>query len=278
MSQTESTLQKQRVWEIDVYRGFRILTVLALHLYIAVDEFCIDGYYNIDSYAWVNITDPLHFWFDWGEDGVIYKSFLTERIIAIWTYLGIAGFFVISGVCCSLSKNSWNRILRLFAAGGFISVFTFAVYLLTGEEQRFVRFGAIFCYASCHLIYEAFLKKRSNKFLIVLAVPILIAGYYLQVHPVYSYWAVLYPFGIREYGVLAGEYFPILPYLGWVLLGVVWGRKFYEEKKSLIPLPVADRLTRPLQWLGRHSGAIFVGHVVVYTVAFCGIGYLFDLL
>ena len=64
-----------RVWEIDALRGFLILLVLCNHLNVAVEAFCINGVYsNFDSYAWANATDPLHFWFDWDADGVIYKE------------------------------------------------------------------------------------------------------------------------------------------------------------------------------------------------------------
>lgn len=277
MSVAKNTLRGERVWEIDAYRGYRMLLLLILHLYIVVDEFCIDGYYNIDSHAFVDMLDPLHVWFDWGEDGIIYKSMFTDRILADWTAVGIAGFFIISGICCSFSKNNMNRIIRLFAAGGFISAFSFGIYKLTGEEERFIRFGAIMCYAFCHLIYYAFLEKRSNRCLVILAIPILILGYAMQRNPIYSHVSLLYPLGVREYGVSASEYFPVLPYLGWVLIGVVLGRKYYKEKKSLVPFPAAARLTRPLQWLGRYSGVIFVVHIVIYTVVFYGIGCLFDL-
>lgn len=278
MKQTNPILTSPRVWEIDACRGFRILTVLALHLYATVDEFCIDGYYHIDSYRYVNLTDPLHIWFDWGADGVIYRSFLPEGILNAWCYFGIAILFIICGISCTFTKDPWRRILKLYAAGFFISAFTFGLYLFTGLENCFIRFGAIFCYAACLTIYHAFLEKKSDRFLILLAVPCLIAGYYIMFHPIYSYYPLLYPFGIREYGVKASEYFPIFPYLGWVLLGVVFGRRFYPERKSLLPFPKLEMISRPLQWAGRHSGAVYLAHIVIYPVVFLAIGYLFDLL
>lgn len=277
MKQKARILQMQRVWEIDAYRGFRILAMLALHLYITVDEFCINGYYKIDSYAYVNFSDPFHFWFDWDENGIIYRAFLNYELLDIWTTLGVIGFFIVSGISCTFTRDNFSRSIRLLIAGYGISALTYGLYLWTGNEDCFIRFGAILCYAYCHLIYAAFLEKRSNKCLIALSALILVLGYYLKYNPIYSEWSILYPFGIREVGLNVGEYFPIMPSLGWVLLGVVWGRKFYPEKKSLIPSPIMERLTRPLQWCGRYSGILYMVHMVAYPAVFLGIGYIFHL-
>lgn len=274
----QTTLQKrERVWELDALRGLLILCVLCTHLYLTVEAFCIDGYYNIDSYAWVNLTDPLHFWFDWGEDGVIYKAFLTEQIRDTWIRAGVDGFFVISGISCLFSRNNLYRGLKLLAGALFISAFTKLLTVWTGNPIWFIRFGVLHCYAYCHLIYYFFLEKRSDKVLLLVAAPVLAVGYYLRFFPVHSDFALLYPFGIYQNGVVANDYWPILPMLGWMLLGVVAGRHLYRERKSLFPDSVVKKATRPLRFFGRHSGVIYCGHIVLYTMVFCGIGYLFHL-
>lgn len=270
--------KRQRVWELDALRGLLILCVLATHLYYTVDAFCINSYYNIDSYAYVNATDPLHFWFDWGADGVIYKAFLTEQLRSLWVRAGVDGFFVVSGISCLFSRDNLKRGLKTLCGGFFIAAFTFGLWKWTGDPTRFIRWGVLMCYASCQLIYTFFLENKSSKTLLFTAIPVFIVGYFLRYHHVESPLAILLPFGIYETDGVGGDYWPILPMLGWFLLGVVLGRKYYAEKKTLLPYPWPDTLTRPLQWCGRHSGQIYVGHIVLYTVAFCGAGYLFDLL
>ena len=254
-----------------------IIGVLCFHLYYTVDSFCINGYYNIDSYAYVNATDPLHFWFDWGEDGVIRRAFLTETIRSNWIKCGVDTFFVISGISCLFSRDNLQRGLKLLAGAMFISAFTKLVAVWSGEPVRFIRFGVIHCYAYCHLIYYFLLEKRNSKSLLAIAAAVLAVGYYLRWNPIYSNSALLYPFGIYEQGAAGSDYWPIFPMLGWMLLGVVIGRRHYADRCSRWPEHPLATWTRPLQWFGRHSGKIYIGHIVVYTVGFCGAGLLFHL-
>lgn len=277
MSGETIQIKRQRVWEIDALRGLLILCVLATHLYYTVDAFCIDGYYNIDSYAYVNATDPLHFWFDWGADGVIYMAFLPDWLRTAWMRAGVDGFFVVSGIACLFSRNNLHRGLKMLAGALFISAFTKLIAVFSGDPTQFIRFGVLHCYAYCHLIYYFLLEKRSDKTLLAVAAPVLAVGYFLRFHPVFSDFALLYPFGIYENGAAGRDYWPILPMLGWMLLGVVLGRRLYQDRRSRFPESRMARWTRPLQVLGRHSGMIYIGHIVAYTVIFCGIGWLFHL-
>lgn len=269
----------QRVWEIDALRGIMILILLCYHLYYTVWAFCINGYYQIDSYAYVNASDPLHFWYDWGEDGVIYMNFLTAEIREIWRVITIDTFFVVSGISCMFSRNGLKRGLTTLGAGLFVAAFTYGLAYWTGDPTRFIRWGVLMCYASCQLLYHFLLKKKSNETLFVIAAIALAVGYYLRYHGIAATkLPIFYIFGVPQIGDQSSDYWPILPMLGWFLLGVVLGRKYYPEKKTLLPYPVVQKLTRPLQWMGRYSGIIYVSHIVVYTVVFCGVGYLLHLL
>ncbi|MDO5853733.1 MAG: heparan-alpha-glucosaminide N-acetyltransferase [Thermoplasmata archaeon] len=276
MSETLQT-KRQRVWEIDALRGVLIFCVLCTHLYYTVDAFCIDGYYNIDSYAYVDATDPLHFWFDWGADGVIYKAFMTQRLRSLCVRAGVDVFFVVSGISCLFSRNNLRRGLKMLAGAFLISAFTKLLAIWTGDPTQFIRFGVLHCYAYCHLIYYFLLEKRSDKTLLAVAAPVLAVGYYLRYHSVFSDFALLYPFGVHENGAAGRDYWPIFPMLGWMLLGVVLGRRLYGERRSRFPGSPGARWTRPLQALGRCSGVIYVVHIVAYTAFFCGIGWLFQL-
>lgn len=277
----EAAQKSSRIWELDALRGILIICVLCTHLYYTVDAFCIDGYYTgINSYAYVNLTDPLHFWFDWGEDGVIYKAFMTDEIRSLCVRAGVDAFFILSGICCLFSRSNLKRGLKLLAGALVVSGFTKLITILTGEDIWFIRFGVLHCYAYCHLIYYFLLEKRSDKVLLVAAVPCLVFGYYLRyIHSVFSdsVWApFLYPLGIQEVNAPGRDYWPIFPMLGWMLLGVVLGRKIYASKRSRFP-EWKGRLSRILQFLGRHSGMIYIGHIFLYTALFCTAGVIFHL-
>ncbi|MBQ6999509.1 MAG: DUF1624 domain-containing protein [Oscillospiraceae bacterium] len=271
--------KKQRVWEIDALRGFLILSVLINHLNITVNAFCINGYYNIDSAMFARISDPLGVWYTYDAEGILRSADWVLNLRESCNFLAVDTFFIISGIVCSFSRNNLNRALRMLGAGAFVAGFTKLLAVWTGDPTRFIRFGVLFCYAFCQLIYVYFLENKSNKILLLAMIPPFVLGYlfrYYNVEP--TRLPLLYIFGVPQLGNVSSDWWPIFPMLGWFLMGVVLGRRFYFEKKTRIPCPWVSRLTAPLQWLGRHSGIIYVSHIVIYTAVFCGIGYHFGLL
>ena len=278
MKEKKDTLIK-RVWEIDAMRGFLILGVLVYHLYFTIKAFMINGYYQIDSLQYVETTDPLHFWFTPLSNGTFEMSAFPRFVVQYLQPLGVDTFFVISGIACMFTRNGKKNTLRLFIAAAFIAAFTYGLAVWTGDPTRFIRFGVLMCYAFCHLIYEFLLKKRSNEFLFIIASISFAIGYYIRYHGVQATrLPIFYIFGVPQIGDQSSDFWPIIPMLGWFLLGVVIGRKYYSEKKTRLPYKLPDKLTKPLQFLGRYSGIIYVSHIVIYTAVFCGIGYIFHLL
>ena len=268
---------KERVWEVDAFRGFLILAVLINHLNITVNAFCINGYYQIDSAAWARFSDPLGVWYKFLEDGSVRSADWVKILRETCTRPAVSTFFIVSGISCTFSRNNLRRGLIMLASAFVVAGFTKLLAVWTNDPKQFIRFGVLHCYAYSHLIYYFLLEKSSKKTLLIAAIPILLLGYYLRYFPVYSEYALLVPFGVYERDVPMWDYWPLFPMLGWMLIGVVLGKSLYLEKKSLWPCQTAMRLTRPLQWLGRHSGQIYLAHIFLYTAVFCGIGWMFGL-
>lgn len=270
-------LKRPRIWELDFLRGIMVLCILAWHLYFTVDAFCINGYYTqLDSYAYVNATDPLHFWFDWKEDGVIYANFDLFGLRDYVIRMGVATFFMISGISCTLSRNNLKRSLLQLVAAYIVSLFTYAMGVYANEMPLFIRFGVLHCYAYSRLIYLYLFRDRSNRTLLISAVAVILLGWWIAHNAFLSDSMWLLPFGVQQRGVPSTDYWPIFPGLGWLLLGVVLGRTVYREKRSLIPW--GDRWgTRWLQRLGQYSGHIYFFHIFVYTAVFMSIGWIFHL-
>ena len=271
------TLHKRRVWEVDAVRGYLILWVLFYHLYFTVYEFCINGGYRIDPYYYVAMTDPLQIWFSidaLGEVSLgIVPAFAQKYLQPAWVNV----FFVISGISCIFSRNNLKSGIRLLFGAAFISLFTKLLAVFTGDETQFIRFGVLHCYAVCHLIYYFLFENRKDKYLLLGAGISLLIGYYLLLNPVNTNYAILVPFGFYEYGVHMRDYWPVFPMLGWFLIGVVMGRHWYKDKKSRFANLEDKKWHRPLRFLGRYSGLIYCGHMVIYTVVFLSIGYIFQL-
>lgn len=272
-----ASIGKTRVWEVDALRGLLILCMLGYHLYMTVDAFCINGYYNIDPINYINATDPLRFWFTISPFGEILPGAFPAFSIQYLQPLSVDTFFIISGICCVFSRNNLKSGIRLLCGAAFVSVFTALLVLYTGDEIQFIRFGVLHCYAVCHLIHYYFLEDRKDRTLLLVSGVSLILGYYLRAKMIHTDFALLVPFGFYENDTVMRDYWPVFPMLGWFLIGVVLGRHLYTEKKTRFPELNDQRWHRPLQFLGRHSGLIYCGHMVVYTIVFCGVGHIFSL-
>ena len=67
--------------------------------------------------------------------------------------------------------------------------------------------------------------------------------------------------GLMSPDFASGDYFPLLPHLGWFMLGVVVGRTVYADRKTRLPkFPAKAAPVRFFQFCGRHSLWIYLGH------------------
>lgn len=259
-----------RVWEIDFMRGLLIFLMLFEHLYFCVYEFVIRGLYTkVDAAAYVQATDPLHIFFRADETGQLVMCF---PFIHLMMPVGIALFFLISGISCTFSRNNFLRAGKIFL---FAYLLTFAFILYSHVTGRHVmyRFGALHCYAFSIFLYEL-VRKRSKWWSLSIGLAVLIVGYLLLWLSPTAPTPFLVPLGIREAGNLGElEYYPLLPYMGWVFLGGFLGKTVYKARKSLRP-GLECKFTRFFQWMGLYSGQIYGVQFVLYPLAFFLIGYL----
>ena len=211
----------KRIWELDAIRGLCILGMIGVH---AVYDLQLP-------------TGPVFaFVQNWG--GVL--------------------FFLLSGLCVTLGSRPAKRGLLVFGAGLICSIVTW----LMGElsllpAHAVIRFGVLHCLGLCMLLWPAF-WKLSICLLVALGAALAVLGIWLTECVVgFSGFAWL---GLRYPGYSSGDYFPLLPYLGFFLLGAVLGRVLYREKKSLMPNLGNFWLFRALQWCGRHSLILYLLH------------------
>ena len=93
----------------------------------------------------------------------------------------------------------------------------------------------------------------------VLSILLVIGGYVLLQFRFPVEW--LFPLGILSPGFSSGDYFPLLPHLGWFMLGVVVGRTVYADRKTRLPrFPSEAAPVRFFRFCGRHSLWIYLGH------------------
>ncbi len=214
----------KRIQELDIFRGFCMLGVIGDHI-------------HYDLTVFFGLTVPL--------PGVVSFFF---------TYVGWL-FILLSGLCTNLTKRSLRRGAIVLGCGLLISLVTQLGEQLTGMQGMAIRFGILSLLGVCMLL-SPLLKKLPTWVLVPLGVLVIGLGSRVQEIRVVSEF--LYPLGLRHPGFWSADYWPLIPFLGWFLLGIVLGRLLYREKKPRIP--ALQERCRFLAFCGRHSLAIYLIH------------------
>lgn len=136
---------------------------------------------------------------------------------------------------------------------------TMGMYLLGFTGSGIViYFGVLHALGCCMLLWPV-LRKLSNLPLLLLSILLLLLGWHLRTVSFAFPW--LLPLGLMPHGFSSSDYFPLLPNLGYFLLGAVAGRAFYPKKQSLLPRVNPD--LPPIRFLcqcGMHSLWIYLLH------------------
>lgn len=220
--------KKERIWELDALRGLCILCVVAIHTI-----------FDLVYFAGVQLSLPPVYVFIQQYGGVI--------------------FVVLSGCCATLGARSFRRGVIVFACGMLISAVTAGMYLLRFAAQDvIVYFGVLHLLGVCMMVYPLY-KKLPTQALLFMGVGLVVAGYLIAGTLVECKF--LFPLGLCYPGFVSSDYFPLLPHLGWFMLGTCVGRTLYRDKKTLLPGAFGASLPmRALSWCGQQSLFIYLLH------------------
>lgn len=193
----------------------------------------------------------------------------------IWQQSICCSFILLSGFCLPLGKRTPKRGILVFLAGAAISAVT---VILMPENQ--VIFGVLTLIGSCMLLLLALepLFKRCRPLPAFTANMILFfltknmrLGYVgfprLKLFSLPGSWycnLLSTYFGFPVQGFYSTDYFPLFP---WLFLFASGYFLFYiAENRNLLPALETGR-SKPLEWLGRRSLAIYMVHQpVLYAV------------
>ena len=255
-------MKRERAFELDFLRGFALFMMILMHL------------------AW-----DLRYNF-----GVPAFGFLeTEWFKAILHPVFLVIFVGVSGLCCTFSRNNLIRGLKL--AGVAIALFV-GTYIVTKYFKVYclIIFNVIACLAVGILLYAliSFIEKKTKISGKVMDLLILFAGAYTaSMGMTLSYFdykvdnILLLPTGIKMKCIPAqGDFMPLFPWIGVFLIGCVAGRYLYSQKKTLFPGAPSwvKKISRPFEFMGRHSLIIYLVHQPVMYVILLGIFMLIKLI
>lgn len=229
---------KQRIWELDALRGLCVLGMVAVH-------------------AIYDLT-------------VLYRL-IDWNVPPIYTFIQTWGgvlFLLISGICVTLGSRPVRRGLLVFCCGMLCTGVTagMVAFNLAGEGM-IIWFGVLHCLGICMILWPVF-RKLPAAALVLIGVAMAALGLWLAAAVKVSFpWLV--PLGITFPGFVTSDYFPLLPHLGFFLLGAFLGKTLYKNKTSLLPgVNAQNPVLRFLQGCGKHSLWIYLLHQPLLTGVF----------
>ncbi len=220
---------KRRIWELDALRGICILGVTVVHLIFDL----------------VELFGILH----WDYPPVY-------RFVQSW---GGVLFVLLSGICVTLGHHSLRRGLTVFGCGMLITAVTVGLYFLGFGHSIIIWFGVLHCLGVCMILWSLF-RRCPTWLLALLGAAMVAAGLYLRGQTMVSTSWLIW-LGLTPAGFATADYFPLLPHLGFFLLGAVLGRTVYRSGQSLLPKVSGQR--QPVRFFcmcGRASLLIYLAH------------------
>ena len=221
---------KKRIWELDAFRGICVLGMVIVHFM----------YDLTDLYGILNWEAPVWFAFVQRWGGVL--------------------FLLISGISATLGSRSVRRGLIVLCAGALVSAVTYGMYRFGGfDKSIIIYFGVLQCLGCCMIFWWLF-KRLPNWALVVLGGCMVAAGLYLDT-VVLLEQPLLVPLGFVYHDFASADYFPLLPNLGFFLLGAVLGRTVYGKKETLLArVSEKNGIVRGLCFIGKQSLWIYLLH------------------
>jgi uncharacterized membrane protein len=229
----------ERFWELDFLRGIAVVLMLIFNYLFALDFLGVIEF-PIHSLFWqmfAGVTASIFFflvgccmWISWSRAVSKYD----ER--TLW-------------------KKYTRRAGKIFGLGLLITLTTW-LFL----RYEFVKFGALhFIGVSVFLSFLLLKLRVGKKVILWIAIFTIIVGTFFQIFYVDFEW--LFWLGLRTKNFSSLDYFPIFPWFGVVLFGLVVGKILYSSEKRNFNFRYSPNAC--LQFfclLGRNSLAIYLLH------------------
>jgi len=242
-----------RFEEIDIIRGLAIVIMIFAHIFWDLDHF---GLYSLNS--------------------SIYGFF--ARVVPFVFFLIVGVSLIISYKKKPLHPDQEKKYYRhLFFRGLKIIVFgmilSFFSFIFVPDKP--VYFGVLHCIGLSIILCIPFLKVK--KFNLFFSLPTIIFGCLINQINFQNPNLLLFVMGFQPDHVFhyTVDYFPILPWFGVVLLGMVIGDFIYCGNKRRFRFPDLSvyKPAKLFSWCGKHSLGLYLLHQPVIG----GLLYLFTI-
>lgn len=260
----EQIYTKKRILEIDFIRGIAFIFMALDHLIydlgdIFRSQWSIEGNNNF----LVKITD------------IAYHIRQSPIVDILRIALASGLFLIISGIVSNFSRSNIKRGVKLGVVALILSFITWLITIIANvffnnDINIIIVFGILHSLALC-MILTPLINKLNNRILIFIALLVLVIGFSLNGKrfdsPVF-----LVIFNIIPKGFFSADFYPIIPYIGFYIIGIIIGRIFYKEKKSLFE---KDIKIEPINFFGRNALILYFAHQILIFAFLFLIGIIF---
>ena len=273
---------KVRIWELDFLRGFTIILMCLDHFMFDLSYMFADVWIA-EGGAAAAVAKFAEMWWDHGASWVGQTRDIIQ-VIALCVFFGLCGGSTI------FSRDNLTRAMKTFLAAAVITLGTYlAATLDIIDSYDIITFGVLPMLSLTTLIVSAVyaLTRLSRKYgdLIFIILSALFAGVIFWINAVLNHadlspdpWRMFLHEGFCSYEMAGGDYFPMIPYLGYAFAGAAVITLFYGRGKSHLP-KLDGAWNRPFRFLGRHTLVVVIVHQIVnmlllalVTAAFVDVG------
>lgn len=224
--------KKDRIWELDFLKGIALIFMVWDHI-----VFDLYGFFGFDTSS---------------------LGFFQEGIGVISAII----FMTVCGISVTLGSHNLKHGAITLSLGMALTLFTY-IFDLVADAGSLILFG-ILHFLGLAMIIGHFLKKLPVYVLAPLAAAVFGVGLWFSSLTVKT--PFLFPLGLTANGFYSSDYFPILPNLAYVIIGIIIGKTVYKDKKSLFRFQPKKS---PVSFLGRHTLVLYFAHQpVVFGVIF----------
>lgn len=227
-------MKRARIWEIDLARVIAIFLMVTFHTV-----------YDLREFVGLNLNYESGFWYFIGKASALI-------------------FIFVSGISSMLSSNSSKRAIKVIAMAMIVTAATFVAI-----REEYIRFGILHL-IGFSMILSPYIKNIKSIITVILAAIFIALGFWIKDITVNTF--LLIPFGVMYNGFSTVDYYPIFPYMGVYMLGIVFGKNFYREGKSLFHKDFDFPIIRAIS---SQSLKIYLLHQPVILGIILGINYVF---
>lgn len=194
-------------------------------------------------------------------------DFLYWRIFPI----SIASIFIfLSGAAARISfeahkegfgKRYFTRGVKLLVFAAFVTLFT-SIFVPEGT----IYFGILHFFAASSFLVPLFIKY--NRLNLVAGLSIVTVGFYLQQTDFnfsYLFWLGFIPRGFSTF-----DYFPLIPWLGVLLLGVYSGEHIAGKT---VNIKFKNKLAGKFMFFGKNSLTVYLVHQPILIIILLALGF-----